>query len=418
MSRQLSLAAVLALSLLAACTDTLTTDPLRVAPLKTMSFNDVDKNPAADGYWIPGAAPDLCVASLNFNVVYNDADYDWLDQNCELTLATRFAPLMKFHSQIETCPHWQPYWAAKVFNEIRRVRIAYMPAYHQDCGQNPHHGDAEFVTVQLLHDIGSNHWMVEAMWTSAHYRASIGGISDDRSVWGPWNTLEYADRARGRPVVWVAPRKHANYRTADECARKEYSNPISDCDSRYWYPRPFPVHADRNAGSRHADLLGCVYAQAGGQNAGSGRCERFYYFTAQHPFNGWFPAPDGVGGSSIYHEILISDKFEYYTYQTFDAGPGPNPPPPPQPPGSFTVTISGPSEIGPGFGCQWAASVVGANAVSYEWRVNGQLIGTDSYVTYYNDGNDFDIQVDVTVESGAHGSSSMYVSVVEDMYCT
>lgn len=392
-----------------ACADLPTATAVRPVTARA-AFNDVDNNPTADGYFIQGTAPELCFWGHNWNVQYNDTDADWVDDGCEYAIAGRFAPMMRFHSGNDNCPGWQPYWAAKAFSDPRRMRIAYMPAYYRDCGPEGHDGDSEMVTVEIIHDPASNHWMVNATWTSAHYRASKFGISDDRSKWKAWYETEYYDRYRGRPIIWVAPQKHANYHSVAGCIQGEYFYE-TDCDPDYTWDRPFPVHAERNTGSRSRDLLGCVNRIDGMGE----RCERFYSYLA---FNGWYAAAPDAGGGMPYYDILVSDKFELYkdpAGQTDDWGPDAGTPPPPSP--NLNVQIIGPSEIGAGNGCQWYASVTGGNPTAYQWTVNGQPAGNSESLWYTNGGSDFEIGVAVQSDNGS-GGVFLYVSIVEGAYCT
>lgn len=392
------------------CTDLPTTANLRPMNVRA-AFNDVDLNPGADGYFVQGTAPELCFWGHNWDVRYNDADDDWVDDGCEFLIASAFAPVMRLHSS-ENCPNWQPYWAAKAFSNPRRMRIAYMPAYHQDCGlAESHYGDSELVTVQILHDPASNHWMVESVWFSAHYNTPA-----DQSVWGTYYNIEYPDRYRGRPRVWVALKKHANYQSLSGCIGGELM-PAHHCNGSYWQDRPFPVHADRNVGSRSEDLVGCVYAQPGGLNGGSGRCERFYYFNGTSPFKGWF-ADDEKPPAGAYHGYLMSDKFELYDAPaggTDDWGPDAGTLPPPGP--NLNLQIVGPDAIEAGNGCQWYATVTGGNPTSYEWTVNGAPAGSSESLWYTNTGTNFEIGVVVQTDNGSIGAFKA-VAIVQGSGCT
>jgi hypothetical protein len=418
MPRFVAVASAVSLSFLVACGDSplgVDRDLKKLGTAGTAKLNDVDLDHTALGYHIPGTMPEHCWWGFNPDVPNNDADWDWLDDTCEYYLAHAFRPTFK-HQSDDGCVAWEPYWATKGFGAGNRVRIAYMPAYFMDCGSwESHFGDSEMVTVQIVHDPASNHWMLESVWYSAHQ-----GSFWQESRWWSWHDgVQWADLGRGRPVIWVAQRKHANYKSAWECnTNEEWPDQCNHSVTE----RLFPVFQNRNAGSRVRDLLGCVTSTT--LNSDTGRCEHFYKLTeGESRFRGWFgPQPPEqwprLGDSGAYHALLNTAAFEYL--DTFgDWGPDHlSPPPNHNPPPGWYVNITGNSSIGPQIGCHWHVSVTGATAVSYSWRVDGQPMGSDSeWFSYSNNGNDFEISVVATVENGGQGTAYHNVSIVEGQYC-
>lgn len=195
-----------------------------------------------------------------------DADADGVADGCETALAAGFAPLMRVDDR--ECG-WDArsgrlgggyLYAVGRPAGSERVRIAYLPAYHVDCGWQapacvvkpgmcrPHTGDSEAVVVEVAFDAASSRWRTEAVFLSAHCH----GRSDGRCRWfrgAELATFAWVDGAeRGAPVVWVARGKHASYPSRRAC------------DSGYWYVEScdgnraayrFPVvHPGQNAGSR------------------------------------------------------------------------------------------------------------------------------------------------------------------------
>lgn len=246
-----------------------------------------------------------------------DGDADGLGDGCEGALAAAFAPLMTVDAR--ECG-----WDAEdgrlgggylyVVGRPRgseRVRIAYLPAYHIDCGWDapicavhrrtcrPHTGDSEAVVVEVAFDATSGRWRTEAVFLSAHCH----GRSDGRCRWFRGAELErfsWADGAeRGAPVVWVARGKHANYPSR------------RDCDSGYWYLEScdgnraayrFPVvHPGQNAGSRShpfgvAGGSDCIAAESlpwAGADAVPGTTECIWREDGE--FRGWMMGATGSG---------------------------------------------------------------------------------------------------------------------------
>jgi hypothetical protein len=288
-----------------------------------------DPSPNAAGIWLGASVtPAAC---FNDRTPYiTDVDHDWLDDGCELELARGFAPRWSMGPQDE-CPDGEPAWAAKYFPAAGAVRIAFMPAYYDDCGGDTflnigpaHHGDSEFAMVEVIFNASTQHWQFAGMWLSAHYETS-----GDRSQWVPPYDADFTVRYLAHPFIAVSANKHANYQSNSKC-----NNTIAsaagygdNCYPSTLTPFRFPIDPGRNAGSRFVDRMGCVASIK--RFAGNGRTECFY---TPQPFNGWYPPNYLQPGVSPYSGVLRSDKFEY---RFGDPGPGPAPysaPPPYDPP--------------------------------------------------------------------------------------
>lgn len=168
-----------------------------------------DPNPGAAGVWLGAdVTPGACFITPGGP---DDADQDGLHNTCEFAIARAFAPLLAFDDD-ELCSAGEPHWAAKKFDN-GAVRIAYMPAYYDDCGyyynsrNDAHRGDSEMITVQVHYSSDTGHWRLTYMWTSAHY--GMPG-SRDASRWSSWLDVDFPVRSRAFPRVWVARDKHAN----------------------------------------------------------------------------------------------------------------------------------------------------------------------------------------------------------------
>lgn len=291
-----------------------------------------DPSPGAPGIWLgANVTPSAC---FNDRTPYiTDVDHDWLDDRCELELARGFAPRWSMGPQDE-CPDGEPAWGAKYFPGAGAVRIAFMPAYYDDCGVGAtplnigagHYGDSEFTMVEVVFNAATQHWQFAGMWLSAHF-----GTDGDRSQWVPPFDAQFSRRYLGYPFIAVSANKHANYQSEAKCNNTVWS---AAGYGDYCYPSTltpfrFPIDPSRNVGSRFAPGLDCVASYK--QFAGNGQTECFY---TPMKFAGWHPRPL-TGGVKPYSEFLNSDKFEY---RFGDPGPGPlaygayTPPPTDEPP--------------------------------------------------------------------------------------
>ncbi len=362
-----------ALVLLVACSGDLPNAPTPVAPLLIPLPCDPMTDPMCEPqppttpppwmYFAPRGdflydvpsyiTPSHCYADLNPTVsAYRDYDKDWLADECELELAKAFAPLLHF-SNPDPCPGGEPAWAAKYFNIPKIVRIAYLPAYYDDCGLpqlgqgGGHAGDAEMIMIEVIFNAATAGWQLNQMWLSAH-QGAIG----ERSAWVLPAQAQYTQRYLGHPSVWVAWRKHANYKSFETCTK-----PLIDTErcTVGGDRLRFPVQPGRNLGSRHQYILDCTTST--GRFAGNGIQECFWsgrVFSISIGgltmtgaiFGGWHANNDLYGGQpGPYNDLLQSQFFErrcgtglyhsgFYACLNgpIDAGPGPSPPGQPRPP--------------------------------------------------------------------------------------
>jgi hypothetical protein len=297
-----------------------------------------DPSPGAAGIWLGwNVTPSACFNDKTSAII--DIDHDWLDDRCELELARGFAPRWSMGHQ-DNCPDGEPAWAAKYFPASGAVRIAFMPAYYNDCGTpslgfgGGHPGDSELVMEEVIFNPSTQHWQLREMWLSAHHDAWLLGHNTDRSQWVDATEAEYSTRYLGYPKIAVSANKHANYKNDSKC-NNNYAAEIGagdgdSCYSSYLTPFRFPIDPARNAGSRFVPLMGtngCVTSIK--TFAGNGIVECFFG-QARSKFSGW---QLDSGGETSYRDLLMGELFEF---RYGDGGPGPAPyaaaPPPDDPP--------------------------------------------------------------------------------------
>ena len=373
-----------------------------------------DPYPQTMGIWLGLDVSDVeCFADHNPGVV--DQDRDWLDDGCEYQLAHAFRPLMKM-SPNDNCPGGEPYWAATYLPARKRVRIAYMPAYYRDCGNEitgHHSGDSEFIVAQLFFDRSTRHWQLERAYLSAHHNEYVV----DASGWEEAHNLQYREKVYGYPTVYAAKDKHANYRSESRC--EGGMGGMESCNGytgwfdagRVW------VLPHRNAGSRHVDFFpSCVASEKMAGVFPFGGTECFY---TRREFYGWTLRDYALdGGSSAYRDYLMSEAFEVWGLTSSLLpllGPGPDAP--------ATTTLRALSDgpgIVPGYGtASWTARARGGTApYTYRWvrrdlDVAGEttVVGTgSSYTGYQNGCTGFMLELTVTDATGAQFTDSRSIS--------
>lgn len=177
-----------------------------------------------------------------------DADGDGLTESCEHQIAHTVRPRLHFsadesHSDRESFWAVTPIESGRTSNGINKVSVFYFMGYHDDA---QHRGDTEFVILDLSADGG---WHVSRVFTSAHWRS--GGDSSEDS--GGANFTYYDD---GRPFIYVAEGKHANYRTDWECDGGSVLG-WDTCDEPFT-DEDVEVLSDRNLGDVQHPLINCV----------------------------------------------------------------------------------------------------------------------------------------------------------------
>jgi hypothetical protein len=327
-----------------------------------------DPSPGAPGLWLgANVTPTTCFNDHTRTI--SDIDKDWLDDNCELELARGFAPRWSMW-RVDECPDGEPAWAAKYFPTPQVVRIAFMPAYYDDCMGAGHAGDSEFVMEEVKFNAATQHWELREMFLSAHLEASFLGFGTDRSTWVAAADAQYTTRYLAYPAISVSAGKHANYVNDSKCnnnyAGLLYAPGGDRCYSSALTPFRFPIDPARNAGSRFVDRMGCVPSIK--RYAGNGQTECFYQQHPGHGFRGW---QSSGGGETSYYFLLNSGYFENrggsFVGTAYigggDWGPGP------APAVVLNVSINGPGYVDSWAPYTWTASVEGCNPTcTFKWR--------------------------------------------------
>jgi hypothetical protein len=271
-----------------------------------------DPAPGSAGVWLGSSvSPSACFTSGGGAVTGDDVDGDGLANACEFPIARSFAPLLHYYTS-EDCPRGEPYWAARRTG-YNTVRAVYLLAYYEDCGYGAHAGDAEAVVVDVAYNYSTGHWQFQRMWTSAHFQGGEG-CSDwynwrcDFSEWSSASQTNFSARALAFPSVWVAKDKHANYRNKSRC-EDAVGNSVIGFDDKCGdtYRVRTPVHEERNVGSIHVDLLGCVGSLNRGDSYGRTEC----FFTDRDAFRGWTQTWLGSDKSAGKYVNLLIRQFEY-----------------------------------------------------------------------------------------------------------
>jgi len=274
--------------------------------------------------------PQSQVPHLLCGPIVEDRDSDGLDDDCELQLARRFAPL--FIASPAACNwnadlgHLEGGYLFAVGEVVRSgtgglarvIRIVYLPAYFDDCGWSgpkcwirlrggcrPHVGDSEAVVVEVIADSPPNSALVPgrssgmdgvsvaAVVTSVFLSAHCFGSSEGGCRWfGP----EELDWDEGSPVLWIAEGKNAAYPTKSHCDEGHMFYDTCDRnDERFTFPvlsnkqnigrvgAPFPYLDDSNGCIAAADL-----------SFGSGGRTGVECLWSDERFRGWSESAEGV----------------------------------------------------------------------------------------------------------------------------
>lgn len=156
--------------------------------------------------------PDRCRATGR------DLDVDGVDDECELALATAFAPELivdrrdcSWDVSVHPARLGGGYlFAAEGAPDHGSIRIAYLPAYYRDCGWHglpctprgpecaAHAGDSELVVVQARYH-PSARWVAEAIFLSAHC------FGRSAAAFRGWQL----DRAGGAPTPYAVVLRRA-----------------------------------------------------------------------------------------------------------------------------------------------------------------------------------------------------------------
>jgi hypothetical protein len=249
-----------------------------------------------------------------------DSDSDGVADACEFEIARRFAPLLNASGSACNVVHTTDgdrlgggYLYAVARTSDGGMRIAYLPAYFQDCGWHgakchlpgvdcaPHAGDSEFIVVDV--DSTDHGWLPSGVFLSAH----CFGKSVASCRWYRGSDLAEFDwpaKYTAGPMVWVANGRNANYPTRGACERGHWW--IDTCaGERTTYV--FPVEHGLNIGSRvkPASERGCIPADTIDQaheNTTDGTMECMWDPNAE--FRGWQRVERGVTAYSRYLQVF------------------------------------------------------------------------------------------------------------------
>lgn len=234
-----------------------------------------------------------------------------LSLRCQLEFASRFAPVLVVRAGGCNWEARKEQLGGGYFFAVQRVdsvvRVAYLPAYFEDCGWygikcwipgvdcTPHRGDSEFIVVELQ-EAPARAWRVTGVFLSAHCFGR--SVSDCR--WYRGKGLERFQWQDTSPIVWVSDGRNANYPSRRACDMGHHS--LDTCDRNNVQYR-YPVAENRNIGSRSrpARQGGCVSgSEVGSPVAEPEALECFWDANAK--FRGW---KTGVAGVTGYFRYLV-----------------------------------------------------------------------------------------------------------------
>lgn len=178
-----------------------------------------------------------------------DPDQDGFTDACEAQLAYHFRPRM-IMNDADAAPSRESYWSARPNPGSGAVlEIFYLLGYHRDPGEvntgtYAHDGDSEFVILRIR-EVSSGYWMLENATLSAHFKAF-----NDRTTTYGYSSLQYVNNYRGRPDVWAARNKHANYPSQSACDGS-WGTITDTCDGGTWGSDFNIAVASRNIGNRY-----------------------------------------------------------------------------------------------------------------------------------------------------------------------
>ena len=200
-----------------------------------------------------------------------NADLDAMADWCEYQLAEAFRPRLRFTSG-ENHSSRESYWAVRGAKG-GKAHVVYLLGYHfdpgggvnQEFGKTWHWGDNEFIILDLVYSPNYG-WFVVGGFTSAHWRA--GDSSESSAEMNHGFVPHWYDGARGRPYIYVAYRKHANYWTESACDSGGWSEwytlgwTYDKCDGPFM-DQDVEVRSDRNVGSSTAHIRNCTSSDIG-----------------------------------------------------------------------------------------------------------------------------------------------------------
>lgn len=246
-----------------------------------------DPCPGCLGLSVSGLSESMCLISAG---PPSDRDWDGFADDCEYALSYDFKPAFAFDSRDDHLAR-EPYWAVRPLGN-GTYRIFYAIAYHTDGGApaggiEAHEGDSEFVVLDVSYYAPTNRWLLNQAFLSAHYQAP-----NDQSQWYQHTQLQYGPNwygvvhNRGRPKVWVANQKHANYATQTQCYWYEQCNG--------YFPGSLDIRPEANLGGNYVRLVDGTTSYLGRPGV--------EYFWSGSSFCGWSNTSCGTSqyGSKLY----------------------------------------------------------------------------------------------------------------------
>ena len=158
-----------------------------------------------------------------------DSDGDGLNDQCEFDVAYAFAPTLKVDPSDDVS---RDEYYVVMPGSGSKIMLFLAFGYHRDHGYiggiSAHNGDSEFLVFELMPAFASDaSWKLLRAYLSAHRGERHLGISTDASVRVTGGLLE--TDSEGRPLIWVAKNKHANYVSQSACGGGAAT--FDDCDN-------------------------------------------------------------------------------------------------------------------------------------------------------------------------------------------
>jgi len=166
--------------------------------------------------------------------------------------------------------------------------LLYLPSYYVDLGTNHtlcsaagglcagHSGDSEAIALEIYFNEITQHWVLH----KASYSVHTGYGTYVRTGGSQYPTsLSYDGKVGGRPQVFVAFGKHANYASQAQCdgGQMGFDNCLPNAS------RVLATGAQRNLGSITVKQIDCVYS-SNPLYVGLGRQECYWQ---DIDFSGW-----------------------------------------------------------------------------------------------------------------------------------
>jgi hypothetical protein len=248
--------------------------------------------------------PSNVTSSACRNAPTDDADADGYSDACEYQLAYSFRPHLVMDTE-DDAPGREPYWSVRGAGRDS-VQVAYLLSYYFDPGEPvsgwwDHNGDSEFIILTLRNVTGTSRWVVMHAVLSAHW-----GTDSDATYDGGYGSLQFPFTPQGRPRVWVAENKHANYATQSSCEWGGYG--ADECDSPDG-GNALEVLAHRNIGNytsvRGQKVIDCVQSVAGDSYRTATEC---FFTTALSGdyFAGWVTSPYREGSHAPHYRHVLA----------------------------------------------------------------------------------------------------------------